>query len=435
MTTNTKVRRRSLVLGQGNASWFTTSGSGVRGPIGTSDILVRGTQITESEGHPFSYSFKGRDDGGPFRTQIVSLDGADPRPEKVGSVDLASYHLTSRKSATGAFETYNGPLPAIAPGSIDQSLSLIPDMSSSDAELIVLGTTAIALCKPGQPVVDLAVGFAELFREGLPHMVGSSLWQSRAKELGPPPKRGSDEYLNWVFGWKPLLADIMGAAKALGNQDRLLSQYERDSGRIVRRRYDFPTERNMTTDSVVSPRGPGFPTGAAKILYFKVGSSSVAQGTLTQTTTVEKERWFSGAFTYYLPAGYYSRNKLIRAAAKAKTLYGIELTPEVVWNLIPWSWAADWVANTGDVLSNVSDFALDGLVMHYGYMMETTTVTRKWVLSSHQCLGVPDPLITTGQKVFQRRIKASPFGFGLTWDDFSPRQLGILAALGISRSL
>jgi hypothetical protein len=30
-------------------------------------------------------------------------------------------------------------------------------------------------------------------------------------------------------------------------------------------------------------------------------------------------------------------------------------------------------------------------------------------------------------------VKASPFGFGLTWKDFDPFQLSILGALGLNR--
>ena len=125
---------------------------------------------------------------------------------------------------------------------------------------------------------------------------------------------------------------------------------------------------------------------------------------------------------------------MIRAATRASVLLGIELTPEVLWNLTPWSWAADWFANMGDVLSNVSDFANDGLVMHYGYMMETSHVTHTYDLHGHGLNGVESPLTLTFENIQKQRIKASPFGFGLTWESFTPRQLAILAALGISRT-
>jgi hypothetical protein len=45
------------------------------------------------------------------------------------------------------------------------------------------------------------------------------------------------------------------------------------------------------------------------------------------------------------------------------------------------------------------------------------------------------PISTTGVRTFERkyRVRASPFGFGLTWKDFDPFQLSILGALGVSR--
>ncbi len=424
-------KSRILSLGSGSGiSYGIRNNVYVRGP-NTGFVNVLGTQITESSGHPFAHRFMGRDDGGAFSTILPMLNGQDPRK---GKYPVFPVIRVSATSATNTTYSYAGPVFPIDPSSLKQQLANLDDPGSTDAELINKGTTAIALCKPGQPVADLAVGFAELLREGFPHMVGSSLWHDRAKKLGPPPKKGSDEYLNWVFGWQPLISDIKKSVFALRNQDSLLAQYERDSGRLVRRRYDFPLERSTTVDSIITPRGPSG-THTAPFVDLMFVNLDATQGTLTQSTTVEKERWFSGAFTYYLPAGYYSRSAVIRAAAKAKVLLGIELTPEVLWNLTPWSWAADWVANTGDVLSNVSDFAGDGLVMHYGYMMETSTISRTWELTRHGLRGCPDPLTLTLSKTRKKRIKASPFGFGLTWESFTPRQIGILTALGISKSL
>ena len=428
-----KRRSRILALGSGYGQSWTTNPSGVISSLQTGSVSLKGTQITESEGHPYKHQFIGRDDGGEFLTTKEWVRGYDPLKGHQVTWPAQSFIY---KSPTGNVYQYDGPVFPIDPATIDNELrdSSFTFGGSDRATLNALGATAISRCKPGQPVVDLAVGLAELFREGMPHMVGSTLWQTRAKQLGPPPKKGSDEYLNWVFGWQPLIADIKNSVFALRNQDALLSQYERDSGRLVRRRYDFPLERVSALDLTLTSRRPyGLTVSGLKAGMFK--NDDTSQGTLRRTTTVEKERWFSGAFTYYLPAGYYSRSAMIRAASKAKVLLGIELTPEVIWNLTPWSWAADWFANTGDVLSNVSDFGLDGLVMHYGYMMETSTVTREWILSGHGLRGAPDPLTLTLVKRQKQRIKASPFGFGLTWDSFTPRQIGILTALGISKSL
>jgi hypothetical protein len=47
--------------------------------------------------------------------------------------------------------------------------------------------------------------------------------------------------------------------------------------------------------------------------------------------------------------------------------------------------------------------------------------------------GPTGPVSQVFRTVYKRRVKAHPYGFGLTDGDLSPRQLAILAALGISR--
>jgi hypothetical protein len=154
---------------------------------------------------------------------------------------------------------------------------------------------------------------------------------------------------------------------------------------------------------------------------------------VTETT---RNRWFSGAFTYYLPSDYSTRGAMARQLAMAKKTIGLSLTPDVVWNLAPWSWAADWFFNVGDVLSNVTDWATDGLVMKYGYMMEHTRSVNTYYYSGFTGLksghAVPTPLSLVVET--KQRRKANPFGFGLTWGGLSPRQLSILAALGITKT-
>lgn len=433
MPTTERFRDRNFDFGRGehrafrpsnNVDYFRTFGS----------AKFVGRQLTVSEGHPFKHKFEGVDQGGDFFTTKKYVKGMDPT--KVDQYP-DTYILGTPNTSVDSQHSYTGPVfPGVEPYVNNFGFPYSPADSgaSSDAALIALGTSAIARCKPGQPVANLSVALAELMREGLPSMIGHTLWEKRARELGPPPKKGSQEYLNWVFGWKPLIADIKDAVNGLRNQDQILSQYERDAGKLVRRRYDFPIDTQTSVETFPGTYGV-FGTHAGAIDSSMYSPPVFSQGTLTKTIKVTKERWFSGAFTYYLPGDYNSRNELKRAASRARILLGVELTPEVVWNLIPWSWAVDWFANVGDVLSNVSDFALDDQVMWYGYMMETSITEWTWSLRGHACHGVQDPLSMTFGVQSKRRIQASPYGFGLTWDSFSPRQLAILAALGINRVL
>lgn len=111
------------------------------------------------------------------------------------------------------------------------------------------------------------------------------------------------------------------------------------------------------------------------------------------------------------------------------------MTPETLWNITPWTWLADWFANSGDVISNISAVGADNLVMRYGYLMQEATRKYLTVHSGFTALETDVPSTFSGAAVYtaKSRIGASPYGFGLTMGDFTPRQVAILAAIGITR--
>jgi hypothetical protein len=87
----------------------------------------------------------------------------------------------------------------------------------------------------------------------------------------------------------------------------------------------------------------------------------------------------------------------------------------------------------GQVIHNLTAFSKDGLVMRYGYLMY-----RKTAEITHEHSGVgfksgaTGPITTTFGTTLKRRVKAHPYGFGLTDESLTARQLAILAALGIT---
>jgi hypothetical protein len=316
---------------------------------------------------------------------------------------------------------YDGPLLATTPA--DSKFPVY-----TERNLGPYGTTAIARCKPTNSVAALSTTLAETIREGLPAIIGHTLWKGKTRAA----KKAGDEFLNYEFGWLPLVSDIRSASYALANARKIIDSYERNSGKDVRRRYEFPMERTESNELIAndatwfSGSSSSFLTDASKPLP-----------RVQKTTTFERRTWFSGAFTYHLPIGYNSRNWIERNYAQAGHLLGVELTPSVLWNLAPWSWAVDWVANLGDVIDNVSDWSTDGLVMRYGYIMEHTVQDVTYTMidpSRYVPYGTHFASPLTFRIETKRRVKATPFGFGVTWNSFTPRQLAIAAALGISRA-
>jgi hypothetical protein len=256
-------------------------------------------------------------------------------------------------------------------------------------------------------------------------MIGSTLWKETTKQA----KHAGDEFLNVEFGWKPIVSDITEIIGAVRKARDVLQQYERDAGKVVRRRMSFPTITSNTTTLIHSATTASMP--CSRMGQFQNGVTNP----LYRQRSLVKKQWFSGSFTYHLPSDYYSRNKLMELGAKADVLFGTRLTPEIVWNAMPWSWAVDWFANLGDVFSNVSDWSSDGLVMRYGYIMEHCFVKDTYVLVGPSGFIPKGVLPRPVGAVFEskKRLAASPFGFGLLPVNFTDRQKAIITALGLTK--
>jgi len=372
-------------------------------------------QITDSEGHPWkvSSSPSSGDIGGEFYTQ-----------KRYATIQPQPVHL--REEITNSFGntnivTYDGVAFPIVP----ETAAWPPSGQSSSMTLDQLGATAVSRCKPTNSVADVSVAIAELLREGLPHKVGQLFWKSKTDAA----RKAGSEYLNLQFGWIPIISEVEKFAKVVMEADKLLAQYERDAGRVVRRRYNFPSKRSVSAEVISTGVAAKLPPGITAF------TDTANLGDVVRTRETVQRQWFSGAFTYHIPRGYNSRKEMERKALLANKILGIELTPQVLWNLAPWSWAVDWFTNTGDVVSNLTDWAFDGLVMRYGYMMEHTIVTDSYALTrgGHRGLagGVAGFTLVTETKV---RRRANPFGFGVSWEGLTASQVAIAAALGLSKS-
>lgn len=305
-----------------------------------------------------------------------------------------------------------------------------------------LGSTAISRVRPNKPTVNLAVTIGELRNlKEIPKMLGSIM--ARSETLRDIFRNSGSEYLNVQFGWAPLVRDVIGLAQIVSNSRALLEQHEREIDRLVRRRYQFDTQVN--TEEKLSKT---ISSQAYELRSTSVGSQTQLVSTRASvnapveiTSTVVKS-YFSGAFRIYDPELHFLEKRLAEFENNANTLLGTRLDPEVLWNLQPWTWLFDWVFNFGDILGNISAFS-DGIVMQYGYLMReenirkdirfssgvwSRTGTSTWVRST-------DPLEVTLTTLRKRRVKASPFGFGLDPETFTESQWAILLALGMSKGL
>jgi hypothetical protein len=238
-------------------------------------------------------------------------------------------------------------------------------------------------------------------------------------------RSAGQSYLAGQFGIAPMIKDLIDIYSNTKKLSKRVRQLDRDSGRVVRRRVTLVDE----TQTAKSTSG----TGGHPILVSQFYTNVLGNTAETNTTTTTKV-WCSAAFTYYLPPsgqGYFS--DVARHAALTRICYGYGIDVSLFWELVPWSWLGDWIGNIGDIARNWSNLTSDNLVLHYAFVMAETrkesVTTRTITLRGN---GPLYPSRTSISYCKQRAI-ASPFGFGIAEENFSPRQIAILAALGAQK--
>lgn len=281
-----------------------------------------------------------------------------------------------------------------------------------------LGGQAIAACRPAQPEASFGQFLVELYREGVPSLFQRLDFRDRVEFF-----RGlGGNYLNVEFGWKPFVADLRSTLNALMRAEAIIDDLYKHNNQFIRRRYSFPDIQtvNVQTDNVYP-----WPT---------LTTAHWSQNGRTTTDTKTKKTWFSGEFKYRLPdRGSYGRELRV----KARHVLGADITPELLWNVTPWSWFLDWFGSIGDLLANASAISSDNLVMHYGYLMQEVEREIKYTHLGVRTLGYGSVNSTVSGRVLvthKTRCLASPYGFGLKPGDLTARQWAILVAMGLVKN-
>lgn len=408
------VQKQRIRLGR---RWnFSSSSYGTPVAPRSGQFFLDAQQI-HTEDHPGWKTAGGQwDAGGQFESWKISIDSAgvdwtsnyNYNPKLGGWQYSTNTFLVASPEVAGLNDTITTQWGSAASNNslLSSRVPTGPNALTMDA----MGTKAIDMVKPDNPSVDLATSLAEL-------------WSER-KFFSVPGKGGSlpGEYLNYQFGIAPTIADFQDLRDTIENRDAILRQYQRDSGRVIRRQYRFQPE--VTSTRTVTSR-PVYGMGGGLNTYQNPG------GTLIKQTTTTQKFWFSGAFRYAIP-----KESFPRTLKELDRLYGVVPGVSTGWELIPFSWLVDYFTPIGSLVSNFDSFLLNGLVMPYAYIMSTTEVvdTYDWygpVRNSDghlQNIGVSSIV----KKTRLRRRHATPFGFGLLASDLSPKQLSIIAALGLS---
>lgn len=373
--------------------------------FGPSEKSWLGRQKTVSIGHE-----RGRDgryhSGGPFFTY---------RDE----ARVPTRHVTLLSTGSNP-KKYVGP---INTSGLSGNYNLGKMPSTDSSHLDPYGAEAISIIDPTNPNAQTGVALGEIVKDRyLPIPIIHS-WRGRTAIA----RSAGGEYLNAVFGWMPLVRDMKNTAQSVLDGNVIIDNYNAASGTLVHREFAF--------DDIISTNVLDTTVEHAQYCNGAIVGEFHTKGTVPAAIVEESitKRWFSGSFTYHADANNLSVKRMLGIGTEAEKLFGVSLTPDLVWELTPWSWAIDWFSNAGNVISNINSFALAGLVMRYGYVMEETTVTTTVTPSETGLIGLTGttpPAIRTS--CTKRRQEANPFGFGVKWEGLSPTQLAITAALGLT---
>jgi len=382
-------------------------------------------QITGDEIHPGPpYQ-----SGGPFKTlKLTYMDpfGVSGRGVYVRSDRMQRY--------VGGFSV---PVSTRFGGPSLSDLNLLLDMNSPIfPSMDGWGTQAWAKAKPQLERASAAVFIAE-FRD-TPRMLktSSELFHNLWRKLGGSgtsklmqPKKIADNFLNHQFGWVPFIGDMQRFHATYLNQAKLLSDFTARNDKWTRRKVTLSTE----TTSVKADGGIGCIVSP---------NFTVASGYCTSNPTwelfVDTETNISavGRFKYYRPEFDQSLTEYHSAwmaMQRRLTLYGARISPSNIYKATPWTWAIDWVSSLNSYVNYANDVLVDSIAAKYLYLIQTQVTRRRIRQVLPTTAGNVTLEWTRVIETKQRQEAGSPYGFNLTWDQLSPRQLAIAGALAISR--
>ncbi len=341
------------------------------------------------------------------------------------SVSRPFVRLTNGR--TGA--SYQGPLLPY-PLLNDFSSSFRNPVHSFPAINLGQGTKFLNQVRPTKAAANVAQALLELIVD-LPKIPFKEL--AAVKELGKLPRASGEEYLNFQFGWAPLVNDVLKTCKALVNANKILDQYRRDSGKNIRRRAHLPV---ATTTSSADLGRQWTCVGDAQSYNTKQLFDDVFddKGNCTTVDKSTEEYSLSAAFSYLVTGDETFFGKMAEYGRYANRLLGTRIDLSTLWEIAPWSWLADWWGDIGDIISLNSSIANDNLVIRYGYLMRHSTLERTYVHSGIRVGSRPTGAFTATYKVSQKeRVRATPYGFGLDLSSLTEYQWSILGALGLTK--
>lgn len=285
---------------------------------------------------------------------------------------------------------------------------------------------------PLKPRVDVGQTLAEIHE--IPRMVLSTakhfrkIWYDRGGGLAryrnkPWYERGSNLASDWLsinFGWIPFLKTLRDIHKLNSHINGVLRRLRTHNNRWEQR-------GGTLVEDASSSHVPNLESGSSSRTWPNLSGAFGNAGNCAVVRTVERRIWFKARYKYYIPTLEPGQGFPLRLVRR---LYGLELSPGLLYDLIPFSWLADWYQNVGDMIANQDMGSYGGLVTKDAYLMDT--LNDKFTISVKRQVGINTLNAswdcTRTRK--HRKCQLSPYGFDAHLSGLSSWQASILTALG-----
>lgn len=260
-------------------------------------------------------------------------------------------------------------------------------------------TTVLARTNPNRYSVDMLQNLVDI--RDLPKLVqlaGDTIL-----------KRGAGAYLNWQFGWKPLISDLKKMLDFTGLVNKKVNELHKlyQAGGLHRK-------VRIRTENIEF---------ASNFVMAGIGSHEVA---IRKTEAITRERWGS---VRYLPSTLPPKDESDYRRLAIRIVYGLELSPKSVWEALPWTWLIDWFSNTGDFLSQYNNIV--PVAASRPCIMTKTTSRMLFARVDTTGGGVSGGTLDRTYQTKQRVVCSPTLTASLPF--LSQRQLSILGALFITK--
>jgi hypothetical protein len=231
----------------------------------------------------------------------------------------------------------------VSVASIDQLLS--EERALAISKFGKFGYSMISDCLPRSRKVNLAYNLAEL--KDLPLMYRKTVELFRLQLQTLDLKKVGDQYLNWKFGWESTV-------------------------RSVQEMLEMPTTIARHVNYLISRKG--LPTTFRSTRKGVEGASSIPtfnQNVGTGETIIRNASIGRRSFECRVALNFTLDFPNVAIPVLRENLlsqkWGKGITPGDLYNLVPWTWLADWFSGLGEYIELIDTIRGDQSLFNYGY--------------------------------------------------------------------